>query len=735
MTTTLRHETDDQGVMTVWFDHAGRSVNTFTPAALKELSDLVDSIAGSSDQVNAVIFASAKQGVFITGADLFEMSELDAAALRKFLAMGQEVFDRIAGLPMPTVAAINGHCLGGGMELALACRFRVAVDDGSINLGLPEIKLGILPAWGGTTRMTRMLGLTRALPMMLAGKIMPPRKAMSAGMIDAVVQPEALLAAAHRLVGSNPEDRKLSMIDRAAVKSAAVTGLLCRAAKRQAIAKTYGNYPAAERLIDVAHTSILNGHQVGLDAERDAAIDLFETDTSNNLRRLFFLRHHAKKAVKDAVGADPMIVERAAVIGGGTMGAGIVHALVRAGIPVRLVEVDDQAASAGLCRVCKMLDRDRKSKRISPLQMRDAMRMVSPTTNWSGLDLVDFVIEAATEKADVKKSLFQKLDGLTRADTVLATNTSSLSVSDLAAATQHPGRVIGLHFFNPVPQMPLVEVVRAGLSSDVAVATGGSLALRLGKVPVIVNDAPGFLVNRVLIPYLAEALAMAAEGAPIAHTDLVMKRWGMPMGPYELLDQIGLDIAVAIFDAVGGQMGDGRVMPKGFDRVIERGWLGRKSGRGFYDYGSRRRIPLIDRRGPRMNRAMIDLLSDGKHAAARPSDSDIEGRLILPMVNEAACLLREGVVDSTDAIDLATVMGLGLAPFRGGLIRYTDTTGLDEIVERMNDLATRHGRQYTMAGELHRLAESNQPMQALTQGTDGRPASGSAAPSKHPQHS
>ena len=584
---TLRMSAGPDGIVTILLDAPGKSVNTLSQLMLAELGEAVSRI--ERELPKGVIFASAKKRSFIAGADLFEIKKMTPEQATKYLADGQALFSRIEKLPCPTVAAINGDCLGGGFELALACKARVAADDSSINIGLPEVKLGILPGWGGTVRLPRLIGLADALPLLLAGKTLAPAKAKRARMIDDVVRPEALLAAAHRLVKNLPEHRAAPLLHRAATGLRFTREKIFQSARAKTLEQTHGNYPAPLRLIDVARIGWENGPQAGFDAERKALVELINTDAAKNLIRLFFLRQGAKKALAEQVHAKPAEVKYAAVIGGGTMGAGIVYSLARAGIQVRLIEVDPKAVSAGMVRVRKSFDDDVKAGRMTALDAKHAMNRVVPSTQWTGLHLADIVIEAVVEKMPLKRDVFAKLDRLVRPDCVLATNTSSLSVSEMASATAHPGRVVGLHFFNPVPKMPLVEVVRTGQSDDQSLATAAGLAAKLGKTAVLVKDAPGFLVNRILIPYLAEALALASEGTSIVTIDEAMKKWGMPMGPFELLDEIGLDVSAHVLKSLAGQIGPDRVPPSpAIDKALEKGWLGKKSGTGFYTYGKKK---------------------------------------------------------------------------------------------------------------------------------------------------
>src|SRR3954451_7858639 len=387
-TTWVRIEStqvDGKSVTTVWMDAPGKPVNTNSPQMLGALEDAIAAI--ERDKPAAVIIASAKPRSFSAGADLFEIKKMSPDEVAKYLAQGQAVFNRLARLPMPTVAAINADCLGGGFELALACRYRVAADETSISIGLPETKLGLIPAWGGTTRLPRLIGLPRALPILLAGKTMPPRKAQKAGIITEVVRPEALQAAAKRIATRGPKALKPRMLDRAMSGVPQLRRRVLETAKKQTLDSTFGNYPAPLRLLDVLADGYERGPNAGFDAERRALLDLAQTSACQNLIRLFFLKQGAKKRATEPFQAKPAEVKHAAVIGGGTMGAGIVYALVRAGIPVRLVEVNATAVSGALNRISKMLEEDVAAGRIDKLAARHAFNRVSPTIDWTGLEL------------------------------------------------------------------------------------------------------------------------------------------------------------------------------------------------------------------------------------------------------------------------------------------------------------------------------------------------------------
>jgi 3-hydroxyacyl-CoA dehydrogenase/enoyl-CoA hydratase/3-hydroxybutyryl-CoA epimerase len=676
-TDNLMAESDDHTLI-VQINCADRSVNTLGRPLLADLNALLDHVDASTNKPSCIVFASAKTDSFINGADLFEMAQMSRDDATDYLRDGQKLMSRIAALPMITVAAIGGTCLGGGLELALACKRRVASDQTSIGLGLPEVRLGIVPAWGGTTRLVQQVGVRRALDLILNAKTVPPRKAKRIGLIHEVVSNDKLLKAAERVGHQQIDASKPPWIDRVIASVGLLTRLVCRIARRKTIAQTYDHYPAAERLIDVVEEGLLRGMDRGLAAERDAAKFLADTDVAKNLMSLFFGRHGAKQAVKRY--GPGRAVQHAAVIGGGTMGAGIAAAMARAGIDVRLIELNPNAAGQALRRIDRLLQQAVRSGRLSRLEARQAMRRVWPATDQRGLELVDFVVEAVAEKLSIKQELFQQLEQVVGPRTILATNTSSLSVTQIASALQSPGRVVGLHFFNPVHKMPLIEIIRTDVSNDGAVATAAQLALRLGKTPIVVADGPGFLVNRLLFPYLIEAARAAGNGISIETIDRAAKQFGMPMGPFELMDEVGLDVAAHILASVRETL-EHLAIPGSMDRLAGTSPVGRKGDLGFYHYRNGKRRGVND-----------DLV---RHLFGEPPNTpttqDLGERLVLPMVNEAVRVLEEKVIDSIALIDLATVLGLGFAPFRGGLITYARSMGDDTLLAAMLRAAQSHG--------------------------------------------
>lgn len=656
MDPTVRVNLDPDRIAMILIDLPGKSVNTLTKQVWADLDRAIEQV--EREKPRAAIVTSGKPKSFIAGADLFEMRAMSDAELHKYLGDGQRILDRLEKLPMPTVVAINGDALGGGLEIALACQYRVCADDPAIKLGLPEVTLGLVPGWGGTVRLPRVIGLAPAIPLMTTGKTLSPRDADAYGLVDAVAPRESLLQVAREMVaeqGSKKRPRPTQSPDWHRILSEAL---------REARSRDGENYPAPARLIRIVHEAFESGADAGFAAERQGLVDLRETETGQNLMRAFFLRTGAKKAAAEQVAAEPYPVNSVAVLGGGTMGSGIAHAFLRAGLPVRLIEANPELADKARERVKKLLDDDVAANRLAVSQ--NPIGNLVTTSDWAGLDQVDLVVEAIVEEIGAKRELFQRLDETVKPSAVLASNTSSLSVTQIAESTSNPKRVVGLHFFNPVPRMPLVEIVQSKHTDPRAAATAVAVATRLGKVPVVVGDGPGFIINRVLMPYLSEAMRMAEDGVPVPGIDEAMKKWGMPMGPFALLDQIGLDVIAGIFKAMHPKVGERVLLPKPLEDAVAGGALGRKSGRGFYVYGADKQSP------PTLNHELVRSLSKGQAATAPPEEA-IQRRLMQVMCDEAGRLLEEGVASSADAIDLATLTGLGIAPFRGGVARYRET--------------------------------------------------------------
>ncbi|MBI5397694.1 MAG: enoyl-CoA hydratase/isomerase family protein [Verrucomicrobia bacterium] len=680
----IRRELRPDGICLLWFDRAHSPANVFDPDTLRELDEHVRAIAADRATIGVVIL-SAKEKVFHAGADLHTPAGLKEDELLRFIELGQEVFNRLEALRVPKVAAIHGACVGGGYEMALACDYRVASPDHATRIGLPEVTLGLVPAWGGSTRLPRVAGMPCALDVILGGKMLPAKQALRCGLIDEIAPREHLLAAACRAIRRNVPRR------RAWLRWPPLNGLIGRVmtpfVRRQVMQRTRGNYPAALRAIQIVTASPWSSLAASLRREREAELELACSEVCRHLISIFFLQEHAKKPAPGE--AKPMA--RAAVIGAGVMGAGIAQWLSAHGLRVLLRDVDPARVAAGMARIRKLFGERRV---FSEIEARDGMDRISPVATDVPLGGVDIVIEAAVEKMALKTQLFARLDEQTQGrDIILATNTSALSIAQIANATQDPGRVVGIHFFNPVHKMQLVEIVAAPQTRPEIVQRAVRFAQQIGKLPVVVKDSPGFLVNRILLPYLIEAGLLFEAGARVADVDEAMLDFGMPMGPLRLIDEVGVDIAADVAATLAEKFSDRLRVPELLAKLIADGALGRKSGRGFY----------VHARGGKTTANEATNRFRSGNAAAELSRADLQRRLALLLVNEAARCVEEGIASGPADVDFAMVMGTGFAPFRGGPLRFAESSGLNNVVNDLTRLAATRP-QYAPCELLRRLA-------------------------------
>lgn len=676
------------------FDQPGKPVNVMNAAAQDDLEKALQE--ANRDKPAVLVLMSGKPGTFIAGADVFEMTEYSRDELDAYLKRGQELFARIEDFAAPTVAAIGGAALGGGLEIALACDYRIAAEGRATKLGLPEVTLGLIPAWGGCVRLPRLIGLEPAAQLITSGNLLDASEAKRLGVVDETAGPEQLEQAAVALARAGTQSRRKQADDPDDRRR-----MLSEIRQKLETAPYAEHYPAPMRALEVISTALADGAQAGFDAERRGLCDLRETPTGQNLLRIFGLKQNAKRSATKAAGGSPREVKTVGVIGGGTMGAGIAYVLLgTAKLPVTLIETDEERAAGARQRIEALFDGDVSKGRMKPEAAGAAKALLTSTADLSRLGDTDLIVEAAFEDMAVKRELFAKLDAAAEPESVLATNTSSLSVTEIAEATTNPKRVVGLHYFNPVPRMALVEVVRTKHSTPDAVATSVAAATACGKTPVVVNDAPGFVVNRVLFPYLYEAMLAVSEGGDVEEIDAAVRGWGMPMGPLELIDTIGLDVTLNICAAMKTSLSPRVGVPPGLREAVAAGLLGRKSGGGFFRYES-------GKRGAASHEVIAMLCKVGSGGGAT---AGLPERVILPMINEAARVVEEGIVDSTDAIDLASLLGLGLAPFRGGVARYVDDVGAEEIVRELELLAERYGERFEPAPLLQRAADEGRTL-------------------------
>lgn len=702
---TIGRRITQEGICVLTFDRPDSSANIFDRRTMLELDAQLDFVSGNLG-LRGLVVASAKPTIFIAGADLNALAEAIAQSpeespsrLGEMLELGQRVFTRLAALSLPKVAAIHGACAGGGYELCLACDWRIATDDRATKIGLPETRIGIIPAWGGSTRLPRLIGLPRALSVILEGRLHSAAEALKLGMIDEIVSANGLVEAACRRIESRGLALRTprSSFRMVLTNSVGAAAVIRRFTRSRILRKTRGNFPAPLKALEVVTRGVFLPPDDSLDLERAAALELGRTEVCRNLLHVHFLQECAKKAVARAGSQSRSRVGKAAVIGAGVMGAGIANLLATKGVSVALKDIDPSQLDKGVSRIKQSLDTELARGHLTLREARDAINRIHPTVNGEALADAEIVIEAAVEKLELKRELVREIETRVGPRAVIATNTSALSVSRIADAAERPGRVAGLHFFNPVHRMPLVEVVRGEVTDEAALSRAVSFAVQIGKVPVVVADSPGFLVNRILTPYLAEAGRLFEEGVDAKTIDEAMLTFGMPMGPLRLIDEIGMDIAAHVANALEAGLGERFAASGILTRMRDAGFLGRKAGQGFYDYSSVR---------PRIHAGAEALRSRGK--GRRLSSAEVSDRLVALMLNEAMRCLSEEIVEDAEDVDLAMILGAGFAPHTGGPLRYLDALGAARLVARLGSLFRTEGARFAPCDLLLETAELKQ---------------------------
>lgn len=681
MNLNIQREVSEAGIAILTFDRPDSTANIFDQRTLDELSQHLDFLE-SEKSLKGLIIRTAKSKIFIAGADLSGFTqEITAERIALLIEQGQKTFDRIARLPYPTVAAIHGAALGGGLEIALACDYRLASSDAVTKVGLPETTLGILPAWGGSARLPRLIGLPNALEVILNGRQYPAEQALRLGMIDSIVHREQLTTAAVNKIGQSDGKKRSSKTHIS--NKPPLSRVIRSQATKKALARTHGHYPAPIKALEVACASLDLPHEESLANEKNKFVELALGETAQNLIGLFFLQERAKKlkVPKDlgtVEAAALKAVNRGLVVGAGLMGAGIAQWLSGRGIRVILKDVGPAPLGNGMQSIAKIYGEAVKRHLFSETDARNAFDRILPIYEDVPLRNLDLVIEAVVEKLDLKQQIFADLESKVPPDLVLASNTSALSIDAIASSLQHPERVVGIHFFNPVHRMQLIEIVRGTKTDAKTLNIAIQFAKQIGKLPVLVKDSPGFLVNRILLPYMVEAVRLFSEGYRIEKIDRVMVDFGMPMGPLRLTDEVGLDVAEHVAKELASRIKHLAPLNDTLGKMIAKGWLGRKSGKGFYEYASGG--------DDKINAQLGDL-----HPAEPTTinEGDLRDRLVLSMVNEAARTMEEKIVDSPEDVDFGMVMGTGWAPFRGGPLRFADHLGISTVVSRLNNLRDR----------------------------------------------
>lgn len=695
----------DQGVGVIELDTPGEPVNTISAALIEEFEAALE-LARSDAAVVAVVIISGKPDGFIAGADINQFLTMRTAADATALSQrGQAVMAKVAAFSKPVVAAINGACLGGGTELALACDWRVATDQPKTQIGLPEVQLGLLPGAGGCNRLPRLIGLRAALDIILAGKSERAAKAFKLGLVDELVAPPILrdvaLAAARRLAAQGtPKRRSRGPVAWLLDDTPMGRAIVYRAAEKSVREKTGGHYPAPLAALHVVKTGMEKGMAAGIAEEARQFGELAMTAVSRNLVRLFFATTALKKDTGLAPGAvaTPTRVHRLGIVGSGFMGAGIAGtAALQTDVDIRMRDAELPRVGKGVAAAIKLLDDRLKRRRLTKQEYARRSAALSGGVDYRGFERCDLVIEAVFEELGVKRVVLTEVQQAVRRGTVVATNTSTIPIGRIAEATPRPAEILGMHFFSPVEKMPLLEIIPHVGTAAATTATAVAYGRALGKTVIVVADAPGFWVNRILSPYLNEAGLLLEEGAAIDLIDATMTRWGFPVGPIALLDEVGLDVAQKASGVMHEAFGD-RLKPSGvIARMIADGRQGRKNGRGFYRYENGRKAGV--------DPGLSTVLGAAVETAVEPAM--VEERLVYAMLNEAALAHAEGVVRSARDGDIGAIFGIGFPPFRGGPLRVLDTVGAAAAVATLDRLAATHGPRFTPAPSLVDMARTS----------------------------
>lgn len=678
MDRTITCEVRGPGIAFLTFDRPGSAANIFDQATFDELNGFLDQVENDSS-VRGLVLATAKPKIFIAGADLTGFTKNPSAEnLAATIDLGQRTFDRIANLKFPTVAAIHGVALGGGLEIALACDYRIASLDSATKVGLPETTLGILPAWGGCTRLPRLVGLPVALDVILSGRQYPARQAQKLGLIDDSTYRERLEGLAIKKIVDSQGRKRDTKTHFTTIGP--VSAIVADRAKKKTIEKTRGHYPAPVKALDVIVTGLKSPHAVSLENEKKAFIELATGEVAQNLIRVFFLQERSKKLTVGQLKPE-VKPKRVLVVGAGLMGSGIAQWLSARGLNVILKDIGPEPLGKGLQGIDRVYRDAVKRKILSEVDARAGFDRILPIYEDVPLANVDLAIEAAVEKLDLKKKIFSDLEPKIPNSLLIASNTSGLSIDAISEGLAHPERVVGVHFFNPVHRMQLVEIVRGSHTSETVLAMAVQFAKSIGKLPVLVKDSPGFLVNRILLPYLVEAVRIFAEGHTVDSIDRAMLDFGMPMGPLRLNDEVGLDVSLHVGSDLAARVSHLPPLNDVLSRMTQKGWLGKKSGKGFYVYRDKFEQP-----NPELKPFQPSI---------QPTNADqISDRLVFIMVNEAARVLEEGVVTDPSDVDFGMIMGTGWAPFRGGPLKYADSAGISTVVSRLNHLAGKFGEHF-----------------------------------------
>lgn len=691
--------TKDNGIATITMDQPGSEVNTLSVAMLGDFSALLDDIE-NDDDIKAAVLTSGKDNCFIAGADIKDLIGIeDSKEVEQLSRDGNAILMRLSQLKKPVIAAINGACLGGGLEVAMACHYRIASTDKKTVFGLPEMKLGLLPGGGGTQRLIKLTNLRFGLDCLLTGKNIYPYSAKKAGLIDALVHKEGLQQAALQIASApiRRKAKKQSLVDKALMTSAGRNFVL-KKARETVMRKTRGNYPAPLKILDCVETGLNYGLEAGLEAEAVGFGELHATPACKNLIGLFLAMQDNKKLKNNNKTEN---VDGLTMIGAGFMGAGITEVSIKNGYDVILKDISEQGLANALKTIWSDFSKMVKKKAMGAVERDRLMSNVKTTTLDDDINDSNLIIEAVFEDIELKQKVLADVEARCKKSTVFATNTSSLPLADITAKAANPQNVVGMHYFSPVPKMPLLELIVTDKTSKKARQMATNVGIKQGKTVITVKDGPGFYTTRVLSALTHEAIQVLHDGAAIEDVDAAMKDWGFPVGPLALMDEVGIDVGAHI---ARGALGDlfvnrGIEQDNTVQKLADAKLFGRKSGHGFYNY-------------PKKGRKTVnkDIYAYFGGEERKPmSKKDIQNRIGLIFVNECILCLQEGILFSAKDGDLAAILGLGFPPFTGGPFSFVDATGASNVLSTLKDLEKQHGLRFKPADLLIKHAESDQP--------------------------
>jgi 3-hydroxyacyl-CoA dehydrogenase/enoyl-CoA hydratase/3-hydroxybutyryl-CoA epimerase len=699
----------DNGIAHLVMDVIGESMNTLKAEFSEEIDTVLKEIRNDST-IKGIVLLSGKKDSFVAGADINMLASCQSASEATALSrQGQLIFDQIESLSIPVVAAINGACLGGGLELAMACHARICSDNVKTALGLPEVQLGLLPGSGGTQRLPKLVGIQKALDMMLTGKQLRAKQALKMGLVVDVVPNSILISAAENLVLAaqgkaskiKKSQRKISVLDKALEGNAVGRKIIFNQATKSVLAKTKGNYPSPLKIIDCVRSGIEKSSVRGYQTEADHFGELVMSPESAQLRQIFFATTDMKKE-QGIEGVDAKPIHRVGVLGGGLMGGGIAFvSATKANVDVRIKDIAPQGISHAMKYGYDILNKKVKRRFMLKSEMQKQLAKITGCVDYSGFKNVDMVIEAVFEDLSLKQKMVDDMESICSEHTIFASNTSSLPIGKIAEKALRPENVIGLHYFSPVDKMPLAEIIAHSKTSDQTISTTVAFAKKQGKTPIVVQDKAGFYVNRILAPYMNEAALLLLEGESIGKLDKALVNFGFPVGPIQLLDEVGIDIGAKIGPILQAELGERFAAPEAFNKLISDKRLGKKVQKGFYLYK--------DKNGKKVTKKLVDesvypllniIIKDQK------TNDELVQRCVFMMLNEAARCLDEGIIRNARDGDIGAIFGIGFPPFLGGPFHYMDTLGAETIVNKLNLWSNELGERFKPCQALINMAET-----------------------------